>query len=115
MLRSIAFSILGFVAASALWVSQCSGPKPVFIGAPRVDSPQQPGDPYRVEATIRNEGLGHGEARVTFRLVDQASHEAYLKDEPIQLERGETAHVIVEILAPPADYQPRVDVEYPPR
>jgi hypothetical protein len=86
----------------------------VVIGSPRVAGPDQPGEPYRVEATIRNAGPGHGEARVTFRLVEAASGEAYQRDEQVQLEPGETASVVVEIAAPPGSYAAKVDAQYPP-
>jgi hypothetical protein len=113
MLRVGLLSILAVVLAT-LWVSQCSGPKPSVVGSARVEAPQQPGDPYRVEASIRNDGPGHGEARVTFRLIDAGAGAAYQKDEPVELERGETARVVVEIPAPPGDYAADVDVQYPP-
>jgi hypothetical protein len=113
-MRGILLSILGLSAAAALWVAQCSGPKPVLVEPARVEAPDQPGDPYKVTATVRNTGPGHGQVRVTFRLIDDDADAAYQKDESVQLERGETTHVIVEIPAPPATYRAEVEAEYPP-
>jgi hypothetical protein len=115
MLRTIVAPVAAFILAAVLWVSQCSGPKPSVVGRPRVAVPEQPGDPYRVEGTIRNDGPGHGEVRVSFRLIDRASGEAYQKDDDVQLERGETARASVEIPAPPADYEAEIEAQYPPR
>src|SRR4051794_37840314 len=70
VLRTVLLSIGGFAIVSTLWVLQCSGPQPTTVGAPLVQAPDQPGDPYKVEATVRNDGPGHGEARVLFRLID---------------------------------------------
>jgi len=115
MLKTIGLPILAFVVAAVLWVSQCSGPKPMLVGSPQVEPPDQPGDPYRVRTTVRNSGPGHGEVRVTVRLIDSASGEAYQKDDTLQLQPSETARVVVEIPAPPSDYEPDVEVESPPR
>jgi hypothetical protein len=111
-------AVLGVVVfgiAIALWVTQCSGPRPMLVGEPTVRAPDQPAEPYHVEAHIANEGPGHGEVRVMFRLENRATGQAYQKDEMLELDRGEDARVVVEINAPPADYEPRVEVEYPPR
>jgi hypothetical protein len=113
-LRAVVLPLLLFAVVAVVWVSQCSGPHPSVDGAPRVTAPVQPGDSYKVEAAIRNDGPGHGEARVTIRLIDTASGQAYEKQEPVDLEHGETARVIVEIPAPVADYRPEVEVVYPP-
>jgi hypothetical protein len=108
---------LALVAVSgvtALWVSQCSGPRPVIDGAPVVRPPEQDGQPYRVDATIRNAGPGHGEVQVTVSLRDRASGQTYERVDHAQLEAGDQTHVAVEIAAPLADYEPQVHVEYPP-
>ena len=114
MLRGTFILLVAFAVAAVLWTTQCSGPRPSVVGAPRVSAPAQTGDPYRVEATIRNTGTGHGEARAVIRLVDVRTREAYQQQTPVQLEPGETARVAVEIPAPPGDYEPEVEVEYPP-
>jgi hypothetical protein len=114
VLRAMVVPIATFAVLAVLWVTQCSGPRPTVIGAPQVQAPARPGDPLRVQATVRNDGPGHGEVRVTFRLRDPASGEAYQDDETVQLDRGETARVVGEIRAPPGSYEPEVQVEYPP-
>ncbi len=108
--------LVGVVVAAAIigsWVSQCSGPRPELVGSATVRSPQQPGDAYHVEAAVRNSGPGHGEVQVTARLRDRASGRAYQRDERVQLERGEQTNVVIEIFAPPGEYEPQVDVQYP--
>jgi hypothetical protein len=115
MLRAIAAPIVAFALVAVLWVSQCSGPKPSVTGPARVTAPEQPGDAYRVEGTIRNDGPGHGDVRVSFKLIDRASGEAYEKDDEVHLERGDTVRVAVEMPAPPADYAAEIEAEYPPR
>jgi hypothetical protein len=115
VLRIIAVPIVAFVLAAVLWVSQCSGPRPSVVGQPRVTAPEQPGDPYRVEGTIRNDGPGHGEVRLSFRLIDKASGEAYQKEDELQLEGGQTARAVVEMPAPPGDYAAEIEAQYPPR
>src|SRR4051812_29241152 len=99
---------------AVLWISQCSGPKPVVIGESSVEAPGQPGDPYKLRATIKNEGPGHGQVRVTFRLIDEGSDAAIQKDEQVQLEPNETARVIAEVPAPPANSRSELEAEYPP-
>jgi len=59
-------------------------------------------------------GPGHGQIRVRFRLIDDAGDASYQKDEAVELERGETMRVVVEIPAPPATYRSEVEAEYPP-
>src|ERR1044071_1102532 len=112
MLRTILFPVVVLAVSATLWVSHCSGPEPVIDGAPRVHAPDRPGDPFRVETTVRNQGFGHGEARVTVRLVAKDSTATYQKDESVQLEKGEAARVVVELPAPPGEYEPQVQVEY---
>jgi hypothetical protein len=114
MVRTVLLPVLGFAIVAGLWVSQCSGPKPTVVDGAHIEAPEQPGDPYKLNATIRNDGPGHGEVRVTFRLIDAASDAAFQKGEHVQLERNETARVVVEISAPPATYRSEVVADYPP-
>jgi hypothetical protein len=114
MIRGTLLSMVAFGLAAMLWVAQCSGPRPVVVGPAQIHAPDQPGSAYHVEARIRNEGPGHGEARATFRLIDGTSGEAYQKDVDVELEPGETARVVAEIAAPPAAYRSQVEVKYPP-
>lgn len=97
-----------------LWISQCSGPRPELVGAPVVRPPASPGDAYHVEATVRNAGPGHGEVQVVARLRERSSGRAYQRDETIQLDAGEQAGIVVEVFAPPGDYEPHVEINYPP-
>ena len=114
MRRGAFLSFVAFVVLATLWVTQCSGPRPVLLGPPSLQAPEQQGDAYRVEAAIYNSGLGHGEARATVRLVDVRTNAAYQAQTPVQLEAGETAKIVVDIPAPLGDYRPEVSVEYPP-
>jgi len=114
MLRAVLMPMAALAVVAVLWVNQCSGPQPHVVGAARLEEPAQRGDPYRVGVTIRNDGKGHGEVRVTARLVDKGSGQDYQRDEPVQLDNGETARVVVEVPAPPGDYDPQVEVKYPP-
>jgi hypothetical protein len=105
---------IALVVIGALWVSQCSGPRPVIQGV-EVEEPEESGEPYRVTATITNAGPGHGESRVLFRLREPASMRAFQYEESLQFGQGDTLRVVAEISAPPGDYTPEVEVEYPPR
>jgi hypothetical protein len=110
-------ALVGLVMAGVivgLWVSQCSGPRPELVGAPVLRAPTQPGAGYHVEAVVRNAGPGHGEVQIVARLRDRATGRTYQRDETGQLEAGEQAGIVVEIFAPPADYEPQVEVTYPP-
>ena len=102
------------LALSALWVVNCSGPRPV-ASDPHVEAPHRVGDPYHVSALVRNEGPGHGEARVTFRLRDTRTGRVYQQATTVTLEPGESIVVGVDITAPLGRYAPLVEVEYPPR
>src|SRR5689334_6177664 len=115
MLRTIVLAVVAFALSAVLWVSQCSGPRPIVVGAPRVQAPVQPGDKYTVETTIRNQGKGHGEVHVTVRLISEDSPAVYQQDESVQLQENEEVRSVVEIPAPPGTYDPQVEVEYPPR
>lgn len=115
-MRVLPWFASGVLAAAliALWVVQCSGPRPEVVGAPSVRVPEQPGQPYVVEATVRNAGPGHGEIQVTARLRDRASGRTYQETDRTQLEAGDEARVAIPIHAPQADYEPRIEIEYPP-
>lgn len=109
-------ALLGLLLAAAvvaLWVVNCSGPEPT-IAEVRVREPRQDGDPYRVEALIRNDGHGHGQVEVVFRLRNRATGETVEAERPATLEAGERSLISTELWAPPADYEPSVEVEYPP-
>jgi len=113
-LLQAAAGLLGLAVVVVAWVAQCSGPLPI-VEAQEMEEPEQPGDPYRVVAVVRNAGPGHGEIRVTFRLRDAGSGAAYAEERTIELERGDTIRVVAELHAPPRAYQAEVDAAYPVR
>jgi hypothetical protein len=102
------------LALSALWVVNCSGPRPV-ASDPRVEAPRRAGDPYHVSALVRNEGPGHGQVQVTFRLRDTRTERVYQQIASVTMDPGESIVVGVDITAPPGQYEPLVEAEYPPR
>ncbi len=114
-LFSVAGGVVVFALAAALWVNQCSGPVPTDVGSPTVRAREQPGDPYMVEAVIRNQGPGHGGVKVLIRLRDASTGDSYQEEQQADLEYGETVHVVAEISAPPGQYEPHVEVQYPPK
>jgi hypothetical protein len=107
-------ALLGLAAALlALWVANCSGPRPA-VSDVRLVPPAGEGAPYRVEALVRNTGRGHGEVVVEVRLRDASSGVVIQKEEQVALDAGETARVISEIPAPRGSYTPEVNAVYPP-
>jgi hypothetical protein len=106
--------LLLFVVAVVLWVRECSGPQPV-AGAPIVRPPEQPGQPYTVQAQVRNQGPGHGEVNVIFRLRERDSGRTYEEDRQAELDRGEEVTVVAQVPAQPGTYDAEVEVEYPPK
>jgi hypothetical protein len=107
-------SVVVAVVAVGLWVTQCSGPRPVVVGDPMLRAPVQEGQPYEVEATVANTGPGHGQVQVTFRLRDTSNGRAYERLEEAALEPGERTRVVAEFNVAEADYTPEVEVQYPP-
>jgi uncharacterized protein (DUF58 family) len=106
-------SLLGAIAAGALWVTSCTGPKPV-VASVRLEAPPGEDAPYRVEATVRNTWRGHGPVTVVARLRDAAGGRVLERQEEVTLGGGQTVLVVVEIPAPPGSYRPEAEVEYPP-
>jgi hypothetical protein len=98
----------------ALWVVQCSGPRPDVVGSPTVRPPDESGQPYVVEVNVRNSGPGHGQVQVIARIRDRATGRTYQKTEQAQLEAGEETRLAIDIDAPEGEYEPRIEVEYPP-
>lgn len=100
----------------------CLGPKPVLQGEPVVEPPEQGSDqPFRVEAVIKNQGPGAGEAEVEVSLTNKQTGEFIAKDsEQVDLQPEETVHVLIEVQLPPSakDLDPQnieveVDAHYP--
>jgi hypothetical protein len=102
------------LAAAFLWVTNCSGPQPSVVDV-RVTEPEMPDQPYLVEATVRNRGPGHGQINVVVRLRDMDTGDTFQDERQVQLDVGETARVVAEIMAPAGSYEPEVEVEYPAR
>jgi hypothetical protein len=98
----------------ALPICGCSGPRPEVTKV-RLLPPERKGEPYRIEATIRNRGGGEGEASVDFRLRDRESGQTYQKQETVELKAHEVTHLSAMIHAPSeADYEPIAEARYPP-
>src|SRR5262245_6268235 len=114
MWRSFLVGLAGTIIAFVLWILNCSGPKPELADV-RVKPPAGEGQPYQVEATVQNAGLGHGQINVVARLRDKSSGQTYQEGKLVQLEEHEVTRVTAEIQAPPGSYEPEVELEYPPR
>jgi hypothetical protein len=110
----MAGSLVIVAVLTVLWVWQCTGPEPTVTGV-RLEEPQQPGDPYTVLATIDNNRWSHGTVTVLFEIVDRESGDVYRDEKRIDMKEDDPPlNVSDEISAPDSDYDPRVDVEYPP-
>ena len=66
---------------------------------PVLHAPEQPGQAYRVDASIQNDGPGHGQVEVIFSLRDRGTGQTYQRIDRAQLEAGAHIHVAVEIPA----------------
>jgi hypothetical protein len=111
---SAVISLLGVAIVIGLWVTRCSGPQPQVVGAPLLRPPAQAGQPYQVEAVVANPGPGQGQVEVIFRLRDRVTGLAYQTQEPADLESGEQLRITTDISAPDGNYEPEVEVRYPP-
>ena len=98
----------------ALWVWNCTGPKPV-ITATSLRPLTSPGAPYRVEVEIENRWRGDGEVAALVRLRDRVTGRVVQAEHKVRLDGHERALVVAELAAPPGDYIPEVMVTYPPR
>ena len=105
--------VVALLCIAALWVVNCSGPRPV-ASDPHVTAPSAPNQPYHVTARVANDGPGHGQVEVVFRLRDIHNGRMYQQSEKVTLRSGESVVVGVDISAPPGDYHPEVTVNYPP-
>ncbi len=113
MLRTIGLGLVA-VLLTALWVVNCTGPTPEVTEVQLVE-PTTPAGPYRVHATVQNQGPGHGEASVTARLRDEATGRTVQHSVTAAFQAHETTLVVVDVHAPPGRYAPEVEVEYPHR
>ena len=108
-------SLAGAVAAAALFVVNCTGPRPA-VSDVRLEEPKGESDPYVVRATIRNEWHGHGQVAVSVRLRESSGDppRTFEKQEQVSLARNGSTSLAVEIHAPRARYTPDVQADYPP-
>jgi hypothetical protein len=113
-MKRLAGGVVLAVAVAWLWTAQCSGPMASVVET-QVEPPDAPGAPFRLAATVQNGGSGHGQVSLTFRLRDKASGRTYENQEKASLDEHETTVITSEIHAPLGQYEPDVQVEYPPR
>ena len=97
------------LALSALVLSGCLGPKPVlesFEATPH----QDPNQPFRVEAVVRNAGPGEGEVLVQVSLSSRQDGTVIRREEQkVSLQTGETEHVLFELNLPPSAQEMSAD------
>ena len=99
--------------ATFAWLRGCAGPRPSVVSVV-AHPPARAGDPWELDATIRNAGHGEGEASVDFRLVDSATHRTWEDTGRVDLDPHETSHVTGRVFAPPGAWRPEAVVHYPP-
>ncbi len=109
----VAAALILAVAGMALWVVNCSGPRPEVVGK-RLIEPPGLNESYRAEADIRNSGWGHGQVRVQFLIRDTSEGRSYSAEQKVELESDEEILATAEIPAPPGTYELQVKVSYPP-
>jgi hypothetical protein len=105
-----AIAVLGLCT---LWVLNCSGPRPTVTHALLIP-PRTTAGPYEAQALVSNDGHGHGQVDVTFRLRNTLTGQTMQTDSKVVLQSGETSRVIVSIPAPPGSYTLGVAASYPP-
>jgi hypothetical protein len=89
--RGLAASVGVGLVLVALWLWNCTGPRPEVTSVRRLP-PVVAGLPYRVEAEIDNHWGGLGDVAVVVRLRDRASGRTVQADDKLQLDRYERAH-----------------------
>jgi hypothetical protein len=104
--RRLTVLLLALVALAG-----CAGPRP-RVERVSLTPPERVGDPYLVEAVVKNAGRGRGEVKVLLHLTGSAGR--FAEEKRIDLSAGETASVIAEFRAPPGVYAPSAEVQYPP-
>jgi hypothetical protein len=103
-----------FSVAAVLWVMNCSGPRPLVTEV-SVARPSDGSSLHRVAAVLRNQAGGAGEVQVTVRLRDRTTGQTVQRQETVSLTGAEVTRLVLPIEAPPGDYAPEVEVQYPPR
>ncbi|MPZ13136.1 MAG: hypothetical protein GEU73_01700 [Chloroflexi bacterium] len=91
-----------------------TGPRP-SVADVQLIAPSENTGAYRVEATIQNSWLGHGQVALLVRLRDRATGATVQEDREIDLRGRERTLLVVEVQAPRGEYDAEVDVEYPAR
>jgi hypothetical protein len=103
------------LAACALLLTACLGPRPAVVGQ-ELREPQQPGDPCVMLVTIHNRSRGEGEISVEVSLrVQGGSDVVATGQDEVQLRGHETAQVAIELHpGAPGPYDAEVEAVYPP-
>lgn len=108
-----AFAVLAVLVLCTLWVVNCSGPRPI-VKHMQLIAPRTQGGAYQAQALIYNDGPGHGEVNVTFRLRNIVSGQTVEATSKVALQSGETSLVSAALPAPSGSYALEVDARYPP-
>jgi hypothetical protein len=104
--------------AVVLALTGCLGPRPVVTGVNK-QPPASAGEPYRLQALIRNQGPGDGQIQVSVRFVDKRDgHTVLTNEQDVQLGKDEQQSVNFELNLPPGAPPPdqidvQVDAQYP--
>jgi hypothetical protein len=104
--------------ALVLALTGCLGPKPVVTQVNK-QPPASAGEPYRLQALIRNQGPGDGQIEVTVRFVDKRDgHVVLTNEQDVQLGKDELQSVNFELNLPPGappldQIDVQVDAVYP--
>jgi hypothetical protein len=109
----IGAGVVAFVLVCFLWVINCTGPRPSWSHL-RVQPPSGSSQSYQVSLEVTNTGPGHGQIDVVVRLKSKRTGQTYEQDQTVMLQSGETSVVNMQIGAPPGQYTPEVDLQYPP-
>jgi hypothetical protein len=80
----------------------------------QLETPSAPGGRYRVRAELSHPNAS-GQASVTFRLRNNVGGESPELKGTVQLTPGVALVTVGEIAAPPGDYTPEVEVQFPAR
>jgi hypothetical protein len=105
--RSVILSL-----ALALALTGCLGPKPVVTQVNK-QPPASAGEPYRLQALVRNQGPGDGQIEVSVRFVDKRDgHTVLTNAQDVQLGKDELQSVNFELNLPPGAPPPdQIDVQ----
>jgi hypothetical protein len=104
-----------------LALSGCLGPKPVLQSYEAEPAPPGTDQPFKVDAVISNQGPGAGQVEVEVSLKNKQDGQLLAKEsKEVELQEGETTHVVVELNLPPSvenldpeSIEVEVDTHYP--